>query len=281
VAPGHQQSQIAKVVWNQNGVYRAHSCSDPSSRNAWLARLYKRVDHVFYQSKFCRDSARQFMGERAGPGEILYNAVDTTFFVPPAACEKRPGDGDLRLLMAGSHNDAYRLLCSVQTLSLVRSTRPARLLIAGRVSAKLETETRKLISELCLEPYVQFLGPYPQRAAPSIYRQGDVYLSTKYMDACPSAVIEAMSCGLPVVYSQSGGTTELVGEDAGMGVPASITWSHDIPPNPEELANRVLRVAEHLPRYSEAARQRAVEHFDLEPWIERHIQVFAALLERR
>jgi glycosyltransferase involved in cell wall biosynthesis len=145
---------------------------------------------------------------------------------------------------------------------------------------ELEVKARRLITELHLEPFVDFLGPYKRTEAPAVFQQGDIYLHTKYIDPCPSVVIEAMACGLPVVYSKSGGTVELVGEEAGAGVPAELSWSRNIPPDPEQLAACVLRVADDLPRYSQAARERAVTHFDLEPWLERHIQVFEMLMEK-
>ena len=37
----------------------------------------------------------------------------------------------------------------------------------------------------------------------------------KYKDPCPNSVIEAMSCGLPILYSNSGGLPELVNNGCG------------------------------------------------------------------
>ena len=74
-------------------------------------------------------------------------------------------------------------------------------------------------------------------------QSADILLHTKYNDPCPTVVLEAMACGLPVVYSASGGTPELVGDDAGIGVDAPLDWEHDHPPAPEALAEAVLVVA--------------------------------------
>ena len=89
-----------------------------------------------------------------------------------------------------------------------------------------------------------------------------------------------MACGLPVVHPASGGTSELVGDVGGIGVAHPVSWERDEPPSPEALADAVARVLDDLPRYSAAARARAVERFSLEPWLERHAELFERLAPR-
>jgi glycosyltransferase involved in cell wall biosynthesis len=106
-------------------------------------------------------------------------------------------------------------------------------------------------------------------------------LHTKVLDPCPSVVIEAMACGLPVVHPASGGTVELVGDDAGIAVPHPVDWERDTPPEPEALADAITRVLAERERYAAAARRRAVERFALGPWLERHAEVFSKLVSGR
>jgi len=124
---------------------------------------------------------------------------------------------------------------------------------------------------------VELLGTYSQAEAPALYRRADVLLHTKYNDPCPTVVLEAMACGVPVVYSRSGGTPELVGEEAGVGVEAPLDWDRDHPPAPPELADAVRTVAERLPDYAAAARERSLG-FDVRPWVDRHREVFERLV---
>jgi hypothetical protein len=82
------------------------------------------------------------------------------------------------------------------------------------------------------------------------------------------------------VHPASGGTVELVGDEAGIGVPHPDTWERDDPPEPAAMADAVERVLADLARFSAGARARAVERFALEPWLERHAELFERLAPR-
>jgi glycosyltransferase involved in cell wall biosynthesis len=139
---------------------------------------------------------------------------------------------------------------------------------------------RKLVTALEIREHVVFSEPYSQKQAPSMLHKAHLLLHTQYNDACPGLVLEAMACGLPVVYSQSGGVPELVGKEAGIGVPAELSWEKISPPDPKMLAEAVLQIAERRKEFAEAARQRAVEQFDLHPWLNRHREIFEQLLKK-
>jgi glycosyltransferase involved in cell wall biosynthesis len=271
----------ARLVVNQNGVaYRAWYGPGYERVNAEMAELLSRADHVFYQSEFCRMSADRFVGKPRSSSDILYNAVDTTRFAPEP---KPPRRRELTLLLAGSQDQWYRFEAAVLTLAeVVRGGVDAELIIAGRLGwndpATAHAEADSLIRRVNAVDRVELSGPYAQAAAPALFRRADIVLHTKYNDPCPTAVIEALACGCPVVYSQSGGVPELVGEQAGAGVEAELTWERDIPPDPYALAEQVLRVRQALPAYQAAARARAVERFDVRPWLARHRDVFERLI---
>ena len=266
----------AAFAWNQDGVaYPGWHGPGWEETNAPKARALHAADHVFFQSEFCRVSSDRFLGERQGPCEVLHNPVDTEHFAPGPRC---PRDG-LTLLLGGNQYQRYRLEAALGTLALLPDT---RLLVSGALSwhpdrRRSEAEGRELVARLGLGERVELLGPYSQEEAPELVRRADLLLHTKYNDPCPTIVLEAMASGLPVVYSASGGSPELVGEDAGAGVPAPLDWERDHPPDPEALAAAVTRVAERLDDHAEAARARALR-FDLRPWVERHRQVFEELV---
>jgi len=257
------------VVVNQSGVaYPGWAGSETSRINDQFRRPLLAAGHVLYQSEFCKRSADEWLGEPGGSWEVLYNAVDVEHFTPG---DSPPGTGAV-LLLGGDQTQAYRLELALLTLALLPE---ARLIVTGR----LVSDPEPLLRELGLGGRVEFSGRYTQADAPALYRRAHLLLHTKVLDPCPTLVVEAMACGLPVVYAASGGTVELVGEDAGVGVPHAESWDRDQPPTPEALADAVRTVLAQRDRYASAARRRAVERFALGPWLDRHAEVFDDLLK--
>ena len=262
------------VVLNQDGVgYPAWAGDDTAKVNRPLRLLLDSADHVLYQSAFCKRSADEWVGPPRGAWEVLHNAVDVDRFAPPA----RPPEGSPVLLLGGDQYQAYRLELGLATLAALLPTHPgAELLVTGRLAVPAEP----LAERLGLGGRVHVLGRYAQRDAPGIYHRAHVLLHTKVNDPCPSVVLEAMACGLPVVYPRSGGVPELVGDEAGMGVAHPDGFERDEPPTPKELAEALTRVLADLPAFSTAARARAVERFALGNWLDRHAELFERLVSR-
>jgi glycosyltransferase involved in cell wall biosynthesis len=252
----------AAVVVNQDGVaYPGWAGDRVEELNRPLRRALAAGDHVLYQSAFCKRSADELLGEPAGEWEILHNAVDVERFTPAT-----PPDGPPVLLLGGDQTQAYRLELALETLRAVRAAIPGtRLLVTGR-----------LVSGVALGEGVELVGRYAQREAPDVFRRAHLLLHPKVNDPCPTVVLEAMACGLPVVHPASGGTVELVGA-GGIGVPHDDSFARDSPPSAEALAEAVLAVLAERERYAEAARRRVVERFALGPWLDRHAELFARL----
>lgn len=261
------------IIANQDGVaYPGWAGERVGEINERLRRVISAAEHTIYQSEFSKQSADLFLGPPGGTWEILPNAVDVDVFTPAAT----PPPGGPVLLLGGDQTQKYRLELALETFAVIRARHPdARLLVTGR----LESHAGPTIERLGIRDGVTLIGEYSQRCAPELFRRAHLLLHTKVKDPCPTLVLEALASGLPVVFPASGGTPELVG-DAGIGVAHPDTWERDEPPAAEELADAVDRVLANLPRYAGAARSRAVERFALEPWLERHAEIFERLAPR-
>ncbi len=261
----------APVVVNQNGVgYPAWAGVRTEEVNRPLRHAHESARHVLYQSAFCKAAAEAWLGPAGGSWEILPNAVDCERFRPAA----RPPDGGPVLLLGGDQTQANRLELALETLAHVRRQHPeARLLVTGRLVSSPEAT----LDRLELRGAVELSGRYTQSQAPDLFRRAHLLLHTQMNDSCPSLVLEAMACGLPVVYAASGGTVELVGGEGGIGVPHEGDWNRLVPPSAEAMAEAVDQALATAPALAVAARRRAERHYALGPWLDRHEALFLEL----
>jgi len=267
------------IVFNANGLYYQGGHGDGwEAINERIARVYHLADYVFFQSEFSKFCYEELIGEPNCQWEFLYNAVDTQAFSPPNKTKKqRP----LTLLTAGLHRHLYRLLPVVEALcKITRRVPDARLIIAGAF-AKPEDQlvVQRMAERLGVSEAVTFSGPYDLNSAAEVFGKADILVHAVYNDPCPSVVLEAMACGLPVVCASTGGTPELVRDgDAGVAVPSEMSFDKPFMLEAEAIADAVMRIVDDLEGFSRRARTRAVNHFDIRHWYSRHEEVFKLLL---
>jgi glycosyltransferase involved in cell wall biosynthesis len=129
---------------------------------------------------------------------VVPNAVDPAIFYPPASRE--PLAGRRIRLIATSWSDNPRK--GGETIAwLDRNVDHTRfeLTFAGR-RPPVDLE------------HVRVVGPFDSAALADLLRTQDVYVAPSYDDPCSNALLEALACGLPAAYRDSGGHPELVGE---------------------------------------------------------------------
>ena len=265
-----------KIVVNQNGTaYPAWHGPGWEKTNQPLKKVLERADYVFYQSHFCKRAADLHLVPIHGKYEILHNPVDTGTFVPS---RKKP-EGH-RLISFGSFNQFYRIRCGVETVAALKERFPdIHLTFAGQYhwcpdQGRALSELQRLINERGVAEHVTVKGKYTQSELIPLLHEHHVALHTKYNDPCPRLVVEAMACGLPIVYSCSGGVPELVGKSGGIGVPAPRDWETMHPPEAEKLAAAVTEIFNSYHYFSHAARKQSVACLDIGHWLERHKIVF-------
>jgi len=267
-----------RIVWNQNGVgYPAWAGRESERFNGPMRRLRMMADFVVHQSRFCEESAQRFLGPCDAPSEVLFNPVDTVRFQPR---EGGMRGGPLRLLCAGTHGTRDRVVNALEALVLLRKRGlEAVMTVAGSFQWKNgEGDFQRMIEALDLEKCVRRLAKFSQSDAAGMYREHDILVHPKYMDPCPTVVLEALACGLPVAGSASGGMPEMVDESCGVLVPAPQDWDRRHTPSAGELADAVGKIHANLEAMSANARRNAVERFSVEPWVEAHRAIFAGLL---
>jgi glycosyltransferase involved in cell wall biosynthesis len=146
---------------------------------------------------------------------------------------------------------------------------PARLLLIGDGPERWNAQT--LVRELGLEDDVHFLGVREGMA--ELLGRADLYLLPSEHESFGLSALEAMSCGVPVIATSVGGTSEVVEQ----GVSGYLVDPHDV----ETMGRLAVELLRDPPRHramGEAARARVEERFaqDLVLW--RYERLYAELL---
>jgi len=267
-----------RIVWNQNGVgYPAWAGRESERFNAPMRYLRSMADYVVYQSHFCQISAERYLGPSEVPSKIFYNPVDLARFTPAAGAK---GNGPLRILAAGTHGTRDRVFSVLEMLFHLRHGGVESVLtVAGKFQWRNgEEDLCKEVNRLGVAEEVKRVSCFSQEDADALYQSHDILVHPKYMDPCPTVVIEAMACGLPVIGSASGGMPELVPDSCGMLIPGPCDWDKRHTPTGEELAVAVTTILPNLASLGIAARKHAEERFAVDRWVEDHRRIFQSLL---
>ena len=154
---------------------------------------------------------------------------------------------------------------------IVKQIPQARFFFVG--TGDLEVELKRIVQERGLVPYVSFLG---RRAdVPELLGAMDLLVLPSSSESLPNVVLEAMSCGRPVVASDTGACGELI--DAGR------TGELVQPQDPQGLADAIIRLLDQpalREQMGRAARQRAETEFDIHIAVKRLEAIYDELLAK-
>lgn len=281
-AAAFRRRTAAPLVFNQNGwYYRGWLGRDGADENAELVRAQQASDYVIYQSRFCRDAGQALTGYTAPCHEVLHNAVPDTPHMAP-----KNSDGRTCWLSAVFTPDAQHILRPViDAFRLLHgrlgAARAPRLLLAGRfVDATRQSSwfqnVEKELRSLQDAGICEWRGEYTVGELPQLLARADIALHLRYKDSCPNAVVERMMLGLPHVFSNSGGTPELVGE-AGIGLEVGETWDDLLPVDPTRLSEAILEALDRRDELSKIAIDQS-RLFSWQRYVARHREIFESLL---
>jgi len=114
----------------------------------------------------------------------------------------------LRVLFVGRLQPWKGVDTAIRAIALTPHT---TLQIAGDGEQRQALE--RLVTELQLNDRVSFLGSVPRHTLPAIMQDSHVLVATSYAsETFGIGLVEAQSCGLPVIASRFGGFVEVVAE---------------------------------------------------------------------
>jgi glycosyltransferase involved in cell wall biosynthesis len=198
-------------------------------------KSFKQAAGVICQSHTGLERARAFGADAV----LMYNGVNTTFFVPPVSTGLR----QKTVLAVGRLVEEQKRFSDL--LQAMQSLPDFNLTLVG--SGPDETRLRRLATDMGLSERVCFTGFVSDRKElRRLYQECGVFVSTSSWEAVALVLLEAMSCAAPVVATSIPSFEDLLtdGED-GLLVPVGA---------PGEVAQAILAAYEDQEQLGASAR---------------------------
>jgi colanic acid/amylovoran biosynthesis glycosyltransferase len=259
-------SEVAGVPWSLT-VHRWDIDEDNL-----LALKVRRACFVRTINSIGLEKVEARVGERPSAAFVLHVGVDL-----PASPEPREGPAASRILVPASLREVKGHTYLLEALALLRERgveASADLIGDGPLRSSLELRT----AELGLDGHVRFAGAVSHEALLEGLERGDwdvallasVVTRTGEHEGIPVSLLEAMSFGLPVIGTRTGGIPDLLEGGAGLLVP-----ERDAAALADSI-ERLLGDAALRAELATAGRRRVEERFAVQAVVSELEQRFAA-----
>ena len=190
--------QSIPVVHRVDGVAKLYGRNDAKADRTQF-KIANVANHVIFQSAYSMKSFAKF-GIHPKNTSIVSNGVDGDIFYPLNKKNNKPPE-KIKLVANSWSMNPFK---GFQLLPTLANHPKIELSFIGRWLKSVDSGE------------VNLLGSKTPNEIGEILRGADAFVHAAKNDPCPNVVQEALACGLPIIYLNSGGTKELA---ADYGIP--------------------------------------------------------------
>lgn len=187
-----------RVVHRVDGPIQLYRGEDDGADREIVGINSALADATVFQSRWSLEAHRR-MGIELREPVVIPNAVDPAIFHPPA---QSAAAARVRVIATSWSDNPRKGAATFEALARASDPDRFEFTFVGRAPAPLTG--------------VRQLAPLPSCELAEELRAHDVYVAPSLNEPCSNALLEALACGLPVLYRRSGSHAELVRE-AGVG----------------------------------------------------------------
>ena len=169
--------------------------------------------------------------------KVIKEGIDPNKFKPERQKE-RQGDKILVLYLRKS-DPVYKVKVLINAIPKIIKKHPNVEFTFRRAGNNLE-ESYNLIKKLKIEKHIKFIDTIPHDELPNVMNEADIYIDTFYNEISGSGIgktaLEAMSCKLPVVLSDTAGVGLHIKNELN-----GLIYKGD---DPNSLASAIIRLIE-------------------------------------
>tara|TARA_Y100000310_G_scaffold339539_1_gene432527 strand:+ start:451 stop:1359 length:909 start_codon:yes stop_codon:yes gene_type:complete len=187
-----------KTIMRLDGLW-FNTALDFNSANKKIQKYINKSDALIYQGQFCKEAYTRFLGinkfnscihNGAAKGEFQQRKIENILF---AHCNWRP----------------HKRLRVIQKsfLQALDKGLDADLVVSGKVSPEEKKN----------HPRIKYRGWIKDKEIKELLSKAIATIHLSWLDWCPNSMIESIVAGCPVIYSDSGGSSE-IGRGAGIPI---------------------------------------------------------------
>ncbi|HOI82461.1 MAG TPA: glycosyltransferase family 4 protein [Synergistales bacterium] len=206
----------------------------PHLRKTGLGILLKADRIIFISKPHLETLAGRYLPENLRTqflekAEVIGNGIDGYWLKNRVERRRKPEGKNLNLLTVGK---------IISRKNHLTTARAAEFLIKRGFSVNLtvvgEEQDERILRKLREYPFVRYLSPVPKEELLEIYREADIFVLPSITETFGLVYPEAMSQGLPVIYSRGQGFDGQF-EEGTVGF-------HTESKNAEEIADRIVDI---------------------------------------
>jgi len=229
----------------------------------------ERADAIQVMNPWMLEYAREVTAGRDTPIQLLQPGVDTSHYVPGPECDRHT---DPYILCVGRLNDPRKNI-GLLLQAFAGLDAPVRLLLAG-FGAPGDGFWRE-VNQRGLRDRVSFVAAPDREALIPLYQRAAVFALSSDEEGFGMVILEAMSCGVPVVSTMSGGPDSIIDD----GLDGYLVPLRD-PAALRERLQRLVRDRALNHRMGAAARETVVARFDAHRAGQTLLETYDTLLSR-
>lgn len=200
------------LVLTEHATYLARIFADPAHR-ARYAEAVRSAARVVAVGSALAAQIRAEMPHAAAKLVVIPNTVDVAAFPLQGPDDRDPDE----LLWVGYRREVKGTGTLLRAFARVRAARPGTVLrLVGRSTTEAEEAGwRQLAAELGIADAVRFDPPADRAGVAAAMARAGLFVHPGTRETFGIVAVEALASGMPVVATDSGGVTEVLGPDPG------------------------------------------------------------------
>lgn len=142
---------------------------------------------------------------------VIYNGIDVSEFEPNLDStiddEDSTNDNEIRVVCVSRLIERKGINYLIEAIEKLKD-KQIQLILVGE--GKQEDTLKKLVDDLKISDKVDFKGYVDHDQIAEIYRNSDIFVLPSLNEGMSNALLEALAAGLPVIVTDTGGTSELL-----------------------------------------------------------------------